>query len=45
MGVQERAGTDEQRACAALDEGRKGWLDLGVTGDTESDAHRRVALI
>jgi hypothetical protein len=37
MRVQERAGTDEQRTCAAPDEGRKGWLDLGVIGDIESD--------
>ena len=37
MGVQERAGTDEQRTSPALDERCKGCLDVAVVADIEND--------
>ena len=37
MGVQERAGTDEQRTGPALDERCKGCLDVAVAADIEND--------
>ena len=37
MGVQERAGTAEQRACPALDERGKSCFDLAVAADIEND--------
>ena len=37
MGVQERAGTDEQRTSPALDEGCKRCLDVAVAGGIEND--------
>src|ERR1035441_6349381 len=37
MGVHERAGTDEQRARAALNEGCKGCFDVALATDIEND--------
>jgi hypothetical protein len=37
IGEHERAGTDEQGTCPALDEGRKGRLDLPVAADIENN--------
>jgi hypothetical protein len=37
VSVHEAACSDEQRTCAVPNEGRKGWLDLAVAADIESD--------
>jgi hypothetical protein len=37
MGVQERAGTNEQRTDPVLDERCKGGLDVAVAADIEND--------